>query len=348
MRILTVTGSQNFNAGPKAPSDIVQILQREYNAKSISLVQSNNIFKKILYRIKIFNNIVISRIKKEILVFQFPIYETSNVLNKIFMFSLKRANKDKTIILIHDLEGLRNNDTRLNKQDIERLNMVKYVIAHNKTMKQYLEKQGVTSKIYTLDLFDYLCDDNIDNNIIDDSNQNKSDINKIVYAGNLVKVKSPYIYQIEEQKMDFNLNLYGVGLEEEKLSNNKIKYQGKFLPDELPNKLEGKLGLIWDGNFDESDEENGMKRYTKYNNPHKLSCYMAAGLPVVVWKKAACSEFVNENNIGYTVSSIYDINNINYIEYEEKKKNALKIREKVRDGYYTKRVFETILKDMEG
>lgn len=342
MRILTIRGNQNFNAGPKAPRDIIEILQKEYNAKSVNLIQSNNVFNKIFYRIKIFNNILISKIKKEILIFQFPFYETSNILNKIFMFSLKRVNKDKTIILIHDLEGLRNNDERLNKQDIERLNMVKYVIAHNKTMKEYLQKEGVSSKIFTLDLFDYLCDETNNNEEKDESNNN------IVYAGNLVNAKSPFIYQIEETKTNFNLNLYGVGLEEEKLFNNKISYKGKFQPDELPNKLCGKLGLIWDGNFDESDEESGMKRYTKYNNPHKLSCYMAAGLPVVVWGKAACSDFINENNIGYTVNSIYDINNIDYIDYEQKKKNALKIKEKVRSGYYTKKVFETILKDMKG
>lgn len=344
MRILTVVGNKNFNAGPKAPRDIINILKKEYNAKSVNLVQSNNAFKKILYRIKIFNNIIISKIKNEILVFQFPIYETSDLLNKIFMFSLKRANKDKTIILIHDLEGLRNDDKRLNKQDVERLNLVKYVIAHNKAMKEYLQKEGVTSNIYTLELFDYLCD----GDKIECENEEKDDINSLVYAGNLVKVKSPFVYQVEEANMKFSLNLYGVGLEEQNLSNNKIKYQGKFFPDELPNKLKGKLGLIWDGNFDESDETSGMKQYTKYNNPHKLSCYMAAGLPVVVWEKAACSEFVKKNNIGYVVSSIYEINNIDLKDYEEKKKNVLNIKEKVRSGFYTKRIFENILSDMKG
>ncbi len=344
MRVLTVIGNKNFNAGPKAPRDIVEILKKEYNAKSINLVQSNSVFKKVLYRVKIFNNIIISKIKREILVLQFPIYETSDLLNKILMFSLKRAKKDRTIILIHDLEGLRNNDKRLNKQDIERLNMAKYVIAHNRFMKEYLQKEGVTSHIYTLELFDYLCDSDKTECI----DKEKFDENTLVYAGNLVKVKSPFVYQIEEINMKFTLNLYGIGLNEEDLSNNKIKYQGKFPPDILPNKLEGELGLIWDGNFDESDETSGMKQYTKYNNPHKLSCYMAAGLPVVVWKKAACSEFVKESNIGYVIGSIYDINNIDYKDYEEKKKNVLDIKEKVRSGFYTRRVFESILSDMKG
>ena len=52
MRILTVKSGKQFNAGPKAPRDIIEILQKKYNAKAIYLVQSNNIIKKILYRMK--------------------------------------------------------------------------------------------------------------------------------------------------------------------------------------------------------------------------------------------------------------------------------------------------------
>lgn len=343
MRVLTVIGSQNFNAGPKAPRDIIEILKKEYGAKSVEFVQSNNIIKKIMYRIKIIYNILISKINNEILVFQFPFYETSNILNKLFLFSLKRANKDKTIVLIHDLEGLRNNDDKIKKQDVSRLNMIKYVIAHNKIMKEYLENEGVTSKIYTLDLFDYLCEENNDN---DDKKESSED--SIVYAGNLIKIKSPFIYQVDESKMNFKLNLYGVGLEENKLDNKKIIYKGKFPPDELPNKLNGKLGLIWDGEYDESDENQGLKRYTKYNNPHKLSCYIASGLPVIVWEKAACANFVKENNIGYTINSIYNINTIQFSEFDEKKKSVLEMQKKVREGYFTKKVFREIIQEMKG
>ena len=345
MRILTVKSGLEFNAGPKAPRDIINILQKEYNAKAVYLIQSNNIIKKILYRIKIFNNIMLSKIKNEILVLQFPMYETSDFLNKFFMFCLKRCKKEKTVILIHDLEGLRNNDDKLKIQDAERLNKAKYVIAHNNVMKKFLEEQGVRSQIFSLELFDYLCNGSEDTKQELDNN---TDSKKIVYAGNLVNVKSPFIYQIEEQKMKFNLELYGVGLEESNLSNSRINYNGKFLPDELPNKLVGDLGLVWDGNLDESDEETGMKPYTKFNNPHKLSCYMAAGLPVVVWEKAACSNFVKEYNIGYTIKSIYDINKIDFNDFNVKKNNVLKIKDQVREGYFTKKVFEDIIKNMKG
>lgn len=339
MRIMTITNDQSFNAGPKAPRDIISILKKEYDVKEVYLVQTNSFIKKIIYRIKMFNNMVKSKKNDEVLVLQFPMYENSKILNKFFMFSLKRVNRDKTVILIHDLEGLRNKNENLNKQDIERLNMAKYVIAHNEKMKKYLIDEGVESKIYTLKLFDYLCKD--------EEKENAENSEAIIYAGNLVQAKSPFIYQLNEKKMNFKMNLYGIGLDKG-VVNNQISYKGKFQPDELPNKLVGKLGLIWDGNYDESDQNEGMKRYTKYNNPHKLSCYLASGVPVIAWEKAAIADFINENNIGYTINSIYDINNISILDWNKKLENVKVISKNVRSGYYTKKIFEDIVKDMKG
>ena len=89
-----------------------------------------------------------------------------------------------------------------------------------------------------------------------------------------------------------------------------------------------------------------MKNYTKYNNPHKLSCYMAAGLPVIVWEKSAISEFVKKNNLGYTIKTLEDINNLDFSNLEELKKNVKKIQSRVVSGEYTKKVFNKVLKDM--
>ena len=140
------------------------------------------------------------------------------------------------------------------------------------------------------------------------------------------------------------MNLYGVGINKDLAPN--IIYKGKYSAFELPSKLDGDLGLIWDGKADTSDENYQMKNYTKYNNPHKLSCYMAAGLPVIVWEKAAISKFVKDNNIGYTIKKIDDINILDFSDLKEKAENVKKIEEKVQNGEYTKSVIKKILKDM--
>ena len=160
MRILTVKGAGNFNAGPKAPSDIIEILINKYNAKSELLIQKNGIIGKINYRLKIFFTILKSRIKNEVLVMQFPMYETTKILNKLFLFSLNFINKNKTVVLIHDLDSIRSEDEILKKQELDRLSKVKYIIVHNEKMKKYLEKLDIKAKMYNLEIFDYLCDKN--------------------------------------------------------------------------------------------------------------------------------------------------------------------------------------------
>ena len=40
---------------------------------------------------------------------------------------------------------------------------------------------------------------------------------------------------------------------------------------------------------------------------HKLSLYLAVGLPVIIWEKAAEAEFVLKENVGVTVKSLYEL-----------------------------------------
>ncbi len=343
MRILTVKCAGDFNAGPKAPSDIIDILTEKYNAKSELLIQGNGIYSKIKYRLKMFSTILKAKMKKEVLIMQFPMYETTKILNFLFLFSLNFINKDKTIVLIHDLDSIRSEDETLRKQEFERLSKVKYIVVHNEKMKKYLEDIGIKANLYTLDLFDYLCDKKNDfqrENIEFDKNNLK-----IAYAGNLSEVKSPFVYQLDEDKMNFTINLYGVGIDKD--INEKMLYKGKFPPNELPDNIQGSLGLIWDGKFDESDENVSFKNYTRYNNPHKLSCYIAAGLPVIVWRQAAIADFVKKYDIGYTISKLYDINELDFSDYVKKAQNVRKLQSDARNGKFTISVIEKILKDMK-
>ncbi len=346
IHVMTVLTGDDFNAGQKAPSDIVRILEKEYNCKKTFFKNyqhdKNKLFafvKKIIKRLKFTFSFLKARICGDIVILQFPMFERTKLLNKIFLFNLKLLNKNKTIILIHDIDGIRSHDDNLYKNELIRYTRAKYMIVHNERMKKRLIEDGVSNKLFVLEAFDYLTSNTIKRkNIIDIANP------QIVYAGNLSKVKSPFLHQLEKEKMNFNINIYGVSINSD--INEKIKYKGKYSPDELPSKLEGDLGLIWDGNYDGSDEDKGMKSYTKLNNPHKLSCYMAASLPVIVWEKAAISDFVKKYNVGYIINNIYDINNLDFSDYNEKLENTKKIQKKIINGYYTKRVLDKVLKDI--
>ena len=333
MKVISQYAYNNVHAGPKAKADVEKILEKEFNAdvKDFTYKEKqkkskvNNIILKIRKIIFGFLNFK----KNELTVIQVPFS------NMIFL-TKKIKNK---IAFIHDLDGLRKQEEKLKEKEINFLKTCNYIIVHNEKMKNYLIENGIEkNKIYVLELFDYLCE-----GIISDKKENDVNYKNVAYTGNLVANKSPFLYQLDTKKMNFKLFLYGKGIKED--INEKLVYRGAFKPEELPQKIEANLGLVWDGNFDESDEKITFKNYNKYNNPHKLSCYIAAGIPVIVWRKSAVADLVTNYNIGYTISNIYDINNIDFSDYDIKRKNILRLSKDVRNGYFTKKVIYEILKD---
>ena len=333
MKILTLVNNRKYDAGPKAPSDIEKILCKTFNLDKDTIYVGNGTFKeKIRYLLSLFKSIIKNVNYKDIIFIQYPFTGKSNII-------LKLLPKKKTILIIHDITYLRLSDNKKLKKEIELLKKYNFIVVHNKKMQKFLHQYGIANeKMYPIELFDYLCKDSSDKNI------RKGNEKVIIYAGNLVKKKSPFLYVLDHKKMNFTMNIYGVGAE--KIINKKINYKGKYLPDELPNHLEGNLGLVWDGNADETDEFEKFKNYTKYNNPHKLSCYIAAGLPVIVWRKSAIADFVKEKDIGYTISNIYEINELDLSDYNKKLNNVQKIRNNVLEGKYTINVIKKILKEL--
>ena len=338
IRILTATNKKALNAGPKAKLDIVKILKKIYKndleEETVNLVdksiegKKNTIIDKLCNFFNVFELIIKNLNYKGFIIIQYPFIKN---------FFLRLLPKENTIIIIHDLTGIRTLNEKIEKEEIKTLNKFKYIIVHNKKMHEYLINKGIKCKIVELELFDYLCIDDKEKEM----NLNDSTI-KVAYVGNLNKFKSPFIYQLDD-RINYHLDLYGNGIEKNDINNNNISYCGAYKPDELPNIIESDLGLVWDGNYDESDENEGFKNYTKYNNPHKLSCYIAANIPVVVWRKSAVADFVVEHNIGYCIENLYDINKIKKSDIRIKRNNMKKISKNVKDGIYIKRAMEKIV-----
>lgn len=321
--------SNKFNAGSKARTDILNILEKN-GFENIILELKDNGVEKLFSNLKL--NSKLKNIKeKSIVIIQFPLAGTflSNKILKI----LKEKNC-KIISIIHDIDSLRFSELS-NKiyKDIEILNKFDVVICHNEKMKNWIRLNGGNSKIVCLELFDYIMQmDNI---------KIKKVSSDLVFAGNLDENKSGFVYKLN----NISINLYGDNFSENK-QNNNINYKGKFEPEILPNVLNGNYGLIWDGKSVESCEGDSGE-YLKFNNPHKLSLYIASGLPVITWRKAAISDFIEKNKIGILVDNLNDIKSaieFNKKNYEEFLQNIEKIRNKVINGEYT---MESIKKSIE-
>ena len=189
------------------------------------------------------------------------------------------------------------------------------------------------SRIVCLGVFDYLCEK---------KQQVKFFEKSIIIAGNLERRKSAYIEKLFELS-PLKIYLYGHNYTEEPGKDDNIIYRGAFSSRELPQILEGGFGLVWDG--EQLETCSGVTgEYLKYNNPHKLSLYLAAGIPVIIWKEAAEASFVEEYGLGLTVSSLFEVNDILNDMKEETYnmylQNVQVISEKVVKGYYTKRAIE--------
>lgn len=209
---------------------------------------------------------------------------------------LKKIKKWTVIFLIHDIEFLRKPSE---KCDEERkiLDTADILIVHSQEMLEQVTLRGIHTSKYILQCFDYLYAGKLATIV-----QNKT--KEVVFAGNLSKTKSGFLYQ--KNCFDFQFNLYGNLTEE--IQMNYI-HKGSYSPDELIQNLEGNYGLVWDGDSAETCAGH-YGEYLKYNAPHKFSLYIAAGLPVIVWSQSAMADLVREKKIGYCIDRLADINDL--------------------------------------
>lgn len=317
------------HAGNKARDDIDNILA-DIVARKAGFYECKN-FKGLLDKIayilnpeNIKNIVQISFLKDKRIIMQYPFY-----CDFITKFALMKCVRNNEICLvIHDVDSLRNFGNDTTTQEVALFNQCHKLIVHNTKMAEALTSLGVKTQMINLQLFDYLRNSSI-------SKKHELD-NTIAFAGNLAKSK---FLRNDLDSLGIAFNLYGPNFDVEKIKSKCVKYNGSFLPDEVPKEIDGSFGLIWDGeSLDTCSGEYG--NYMKYNNPHKLSLYISAGLPVIVWKNAAIADFVLSEGIGFLVDRLSDIQPIlstmTTAKYHEYLMRINVLQEKVIDGEYTR------------
>lgn len=355
MNYFIIEGKPNgeFNATNKAREDVEIILKNNkitpFYIESINGVQNKKWMKwkqLIVYKknYKIWENTLNKLTKGDIVFLQYPIINTTLGIRKLFK---KYSEKGVMFIaIIHDLDSLRCKKSFLNihykrlcDDDKYLLNQMSKIICHNSSMKKVLVDLGNDPEnIVELQLFDYLLD-------FEPKKYKRTKNDPIIIAGNLSPFKAKYLASIKDLGVGFNL--FGVGYEES-MGGDKITYKGKFKPDDLLNHLEGGYGLVWDG-LSINTCIGGFGEYLRYNNPHKASLYLTAGIPVIIWKEAALADFITKNKLGIAVNSLTElkdkINNISDKEYEEMLKNVSKVSEKTKKGMFLTEAINKIVKE---
>ena len=332
------------HAGSKAVQDVFDVAKKlGYEAEVIRTATSidslwGKIRRQALFFIDWFK-IYFSITPNSLVLIQTP-YHHKQLIRNWVLSKLKRDKKVKFISLVHDVEELRKslyNNYYKNEFNFM-LSIADSIIVHNDTMKAFFIKKGIPeNKLVSLKIFDYLMDKEA-------TSKNVIFERAISIAGNLDINKSAYIAQL-----GIIVHLYGPNFSHSLEQYEDIQYHGSFPASEIPNQLNSGFGLVWDGNsIDTCSGDFG--EYLQYNNPHKLSLYLASGIPVVIWDKAAEADFVRKHNLGICVSSLSELKDkleqISEKNYQEMIKNVANISTLLRYGEHTKnsiRISESLI-----
>jgi len=288
--------------------------------------EKQSYFFKIIRIIRCFT-LAFSLPANSLVVFHFPfqarIYK--------WLLSLLSWRRIKTVALIIDIDGVRDRDEKELAQEITQLKKFTQIVAHNEAMKKLLLQYIPDASIHCIQIFDYPFEGSI---------ATKKLSNTICFAGNIKK--SAFTCDLENID-GVQFNIYGLGYNAGINNSPAIVYKGAVDANLLPVVIEGSFGLVWDGDSIEKCDD-----YLRYNNPHKFSLYLAAGLPVIVWKESALAAFVEEKGIGISVGSLKEIpeqlGRFNVQQYEIMQQQAILFSEKLRKGYYLGKVIEEIKK----
>jgi len=258
-----------------------------------------------------------------------------------------RSRKIRLITLIHDINELRGVANKKDWDDLWRIvNISSVIIVHNKNMRDWYISKGVPKdKIVELGIFDYLSEGI-------EPLENVEFVPCITLASNLISTwgRGGFLTQLKEIK-DITFELYGPNYDEKLLGGENIHYNGCFSAETAPKNLVKGFGLVWGG--DSIDTCSGVwGEYFRYISPHRLSSYLASGLPVVVWEESGQAEFVMQHKVGIVIKSLREaasaIDAVTKEEYREYRKNALELSKKLRCGYFLTQAVQEAVRRVSG
>ena len=339
----------DYTAGSKAPADVNTILRRfpDVIDMPFPVPEYHGFVQLLLSRIKrlwMDLRLIFSLPSNSAVFLQLPGLFLSGGLGAFFVAALRAFRRIHIVVLIHDIDFVRRKSVgEAHEADFQMKSIIKFasaIIVHNSKMRQLLIDFGADErKLVDLQVFDYLIDG------FAPCRTSSLCRTNVVIAGNLWTGKTGYLRNLNKVK-GIDWCLYGIGFDPNEITGDNIHYEGCFTPEALPKHLKHGFGLVWDG--DSINTCNGpFGEYLRINNPHKLSLYLASGLPVIIWSQAAEAEFVNKNGVGVLVDSLMDIpkvlKGITDDQFRELDNNVLKMSERLRRGDFFADAFEKSL-----
>ncbi len=233
---------------------------------------------------------------EDLLLVQYPVFPVKGAGLARFMLHMVRWKGARTAAIVHDLDSLRLlNGDAARWSDQVLLPAFDRLIVHTERMRDYLVAQGIPAeKMTVLGQFDY------DTPALMPERKKTMEV---CFAGNLRKDKAAWLYALPRTKLTWHL--WGEGWKGKKNRTDFVLH-GTAKPEALPGLLEGSFGVVWDGPSVASCR-GAYGAYMMLNAPHKLSLYLAAGMPVVVWSGSAQADWVRETGVGLALDHLTDL-----------------------------------------
>lgn len=322
------------NASVKPRTDFESVIER-IGAKPIGL-KSREFRIKWIYRFYAILNFVFSWIfmpKNRIIIFQYP-FQIG--IKQMFNRAVSRGNR--TCLLVHDLDELRpvNHDPHT-----PLLMRADFLIVHTEAMAKWLrEHHNISGKIIVLNLFDYLNPTKLKES---ENSRNLLKPFKVAFCGNLAK--SEFLSELDIPP-HIKFVVYGLNCPKELLHNPRVEYRGVASPDNLPDLISDcDFGLVWDGTSASCMKEL-QGTYLRYNAPHKVSLYLSAGLPVLIWNEMGIRDFILSNHVGLcsnSVPSLFSLLlNLDESQYQQLRRQSMIIGQELRNGEMYRKAIEKV------
>lgn len=293
---------------------------------------------------------LLSREKKGMVIVQYPriFFEGFDPSAWFLGYMKTHYSNYKTVALLHDIDSIRFGEFSITNviTEVPVLNQFDYIITVNEAMASVLNEHGALPKMFPMKIFDYAMQEQRK------TSKSKNKFPTVAFAGNLKYTKSQFLYDLN--KIDLKstvINLYGPYLEFDKFrSTEHVQFKGEYSPDVLPDVITEDFGLCWDGDcLDHCGGKNG--EYFKYSNPHKVSFYLALGIPVIVSKDISTAAFLEKEHAGIVISSLHEmpdvLSQVTNEAYQSLQENCARVSEKLRSGYYLKHVVNNIQDELQ-
>ena len=249
--------------------------------------------------------------------------------------------KNHALLVVHDVDALWDAGRYSLAEEARMLCMADALVVHNARMAAVLRKHGVDVPMMELGIFDYLLSEPFPET---ERHLGPS----IAFAGNLEK--SRFLHGASMAALPLDIHLYGPNFSAEQIAGERVQYHGAFPPDQLPYELDGSFGLVWDGDSITSCT-GPFGQYLRYNNPHKFSLFIAAGMPVITWREAAIAEFIEREGIGFCVDSLPEIPEriaaLSEETYQGYRHRLRALQQRVCTGFYMRRAVKQALEQVK-